>query len=82
MCVFLNLNSSGLPAGVCNMVFGTGPKAGEAIVTNPNVPIISFTGSTAVGKRIQALTAPYVKKLSLEVNIIILTINKQNISAL
>ena len=57
----------GLPAGVCNIVYGTGPRAGEAIVKHPSVPLISFTGSTAVGRRIQSVSAPYVKKLSLEV---------------
>ena len=57
----------GLPAGVVNMVFGVGPRAGEALVTHPDVPLISFTGSTVVGQRIQALSAPYIKRLSLEV---------------
>lgn len=66
------LPSPGLPPGVCNIVFGTGPKAGEAIVTHPQVPVISFTGSTATGKRIQAATAPFVKKLSLEVKLLFL----------
>ena len=59
--------SIGLPPGVCNIVYGTGPRAGQAIVTHPRVPIVSFTGSTAVGEKIQALCAPYCKKLSLEV---------------
>lgn len=59
--------SPGLPAGVCNIVYGTGPKAGETLVKHPSVPIISFTGSTAVGRRIQSVSAPFVKKLSLEV---------------
>ena len=58
----------GLPPGVCNIVFGTGTKAGEALVTHPDVPIISFTGSTATGERIQRVSAPYCKKLSLEVS--------------
>ena len=49
------------------MVFGMGPQAGEAIVTHPDVRVISFTGSTVVGKRIQEKSAPFVKKLSLEV---------------
>ena len=57
----------GLPPGVCNIVYGTGPRAGEAIVKHPSVPIISFTGSTAVGQRIQSVSAPFVKRLSLEV---------------
>lgn len=39
---------------------------GEAIVTHPKIKIISFTGSTVVGKRIAALTAPSMKKVSLE----------------
>lgn len=59
---------SGVPPGVVNMVFGVGPRAGEALVKHPNVPLISFTGSTAVGQRIQAISAPFVKKLSLEVS--------------
>lgn len=49
------------------MVYGVGPRAGEAIVKHPDIPIISFTGSTKVGQRIQAVTAPYIKRLSLEV---------------
>ena len=49
-------------------MFGTGPKAGEALVTHPDVPIISFTGSIATGERIQRVSAPYCKKLSLEVS--------------
>ena len=61
--------SIGLPPGVCNMVFGTGPKGGEAIVTHPDVSAISFTGSTATGERIQRVSAPYCKKLSLEVSV-------------
>ena len=57
----------GLPPGVCNVVYGTGPRAGEAIVRHPEVKVISFTGSTAVGRHIQEVSAPFVKKLSLEV---------------
>ena len=49
------------------MVYGVGPRAGEAIVAHPDVPVISFTGSTVVGQRIQEKTAPFIKKLSLEV---------------
>ncbi len=58
----------GLPPGVVNIIFGTGSHAGEAIVTHPHVPLISFTGSTVVGQRIQAKSAPFVKRLSLEVS--------------
>jgi len=56
----------GLPAGVVNMVFGTGPRAGNALVTHPNVPLISFTGGTVTGETIMRNSAPFCKKLSLE----------------
>lgn len=57
---------AGLPPGVLNIVHGTGPGAGEAIVTHPAVKAISFTGSTRAGERIASLAAPKFKKLSLE----------------
>ncbi|WAR26725.1 AL8A1-like protein [Mya arenaria] len=43
-------NHAGLPAGVVNFVFGTGPNAGDAIVKHPDVPVVSFTGGTLGGK--------------------------------
>merc|ERR1719516_163783 len=55
-----------LPVGVVNMVFGYGEKAGEPIVTHPKVKMVSFTGSTIVGKKIAKLTAESMKKVSLE----------------
>eukprot|EP01135_Chromosphaera_perkinsii_P011412 Nk52_evm57s2391 gene=Nk52_evmTU57s2391 len=55
-----------VPAGVCNIVFGQGHVCGSALTTHPDVPLISFTGGTVTGKRIAADTAPFVKKLSLE----------------
>jgi aminomuconate-semialdehyde/2-hydroxymuconate-6-semialdehyde dehydrogenase len=57
---------AGMPAGVLNIVHGLGPKVGEAIVTHKDIPAISFTGGTATGARIAAVTAPMFKKLSLE----------------
>ena len=57
---------AGLPAGVLNIVHGLGPKVGEAIVSHPDIPAISFTGGTATGARIASITAPMFKKLSLE----------------
>lgn len=57
---------AGLPKGVLNIVHGLGPKVGQAISEHPDVPIISFTGGTATGKRIAATAAPMFKKLSLE----------------
>ena len=56
----------GFPPGVLNIVHGLGPDTGEALVTHPQVRAVSFTGSTAVGRRIAGLAAPMLKKLSLE----------------
>lgn len=57
---------AGLPAGVLNILHGSGPGTGEAIVTHPAVKAISFTGSTRAGERIAGIAAPRFKKLSLE----------------
>ena len=57
---------AGLPGGVLNIIQGTGPDAGEAIVSHPAVKAISFTGSTRAGERIATIAAPKFKKLSLE----------------
>ena len=57
---------AGLPAGVLNIVHGTGPKVGSAITAHPKIPIISFTGGTATGAEISRVAAPMFKKLSLE----------------
>ena len=57
---------AGLPNGVLNVVHGTGPKVGEAIVQHPLVKAISFTGSTSVGRKIAQQAAPMFKKVSLE----------------
>ena len=57
---------AGLPAGVLNIVHGTGPEVGAAITAHPGVPAISFTGGTATGAAIARTAAPMFKKLSLE----------------
>jgi len=57
---------AGFPPGTVNLVTGSGPDVGDAIVTSPDVAVISFTGSTATGKRIAALAARRLKRLSLE----------------
>lgn len=54
------------PPGVINIVTGYGPEAGEPLVTHPDVRMIAFTGSLAVGQRIAGLAAPQMKKLHLE----------------
>ncbi len=59
-------NEAGLPAGVLNIVHGTGPDVGEAIVRHEEIKVISFTGSTAVGKKIAGICAEQLKKASLE----------------
>jgi aminomuconate-semialdehyde/2-hydroxymuconate-6-semialdehyde dehydrogenase len=59
-------NEAGLPKGVLNIVHGTGPSAGEAIVVHPLIKAISFTGGTKTGEHIARTAAPMFKKLSLE----------------
>ncbi len=58
---------AGFPAGVLNVVFGSDPAlAGEMLVTDPRVDLISFTGSTGVGKRIMEQGASTLKRVFLE----------------
>ncbi|MBP6799054.1 MAG: aldehyde dehydrogenase family protein, partial [Luteimonas sp.] len=56
----------GFPAGVLNIVHGLGTEVGEPLVAHPAVKAVSFTGSTAVGKRIAGIAGPLLKKVSLE----------------
>ncbi|HUE95783.1 MAG TPA: aldehyde dehydrogenase family protein, partial [Longimicrobiaceae bacterium] len=60
------LEEAGIPAGVVNLVHGVGEEAGAAIVSHPNIPVISFTGSTAVGRSIGRTCGEMHKRLSLE----------------
>lgn len=60
------VDSSGLPPGVFNLVSGEGKVAGESLASHPDVDMVSFTGSTAVGKRIMTLGAQTVKRVALE----------------
>ncbi|MCX4975771.1 aldehyde dehydrogenase family protein [Streptomyces sp. NBC_00620] len=55
-----------LPAGVFNLVTGLGPVAGQALAEHPDVDLVSFTGSTAVGRRIGATAGAAVKRVALE----------------
>ncbi|MEH1165310.1 aldehyde dehydrogenase family protein [Micromonospora sp. CPCC 205539] len=57
---------AGVPAGVLNVVYGTGAIVGEAISAHPDIDMISFTGSTRAGKRISAVAAESVKRVALE----------------
>jgi aldehyde dehydrogenase (NAD+) len=57
---------AGLPPGVFNLVFGTGPEVGEAIVNHPLVDMVSITGSVRAGKRVMELASAAVKRVHLE----------------
>ncbi len=59
-------DEAGLPAGVLNLVTGTGPVVGEALASDPDVDMVSFTGSTRAGKRVSELAAGTVKRVALE----------------
>lgn len=60
------LQEAGFPPGVVNVVGGTGIPASEAIVAHPATDMISFTGSTAVGRRIGEVAGGQMKRLLLE----------------
>ena len=60
------IDEIGLPAGVFNLVTGTGPVVGEALAAHPSVDMISFTGSTRAGRRVSQVAAETVKKVALE----------------
>ncbi|MEE9225321.1 MAG: aldehyde dehydrogenase family protein [Bacteroidota bacterium] len=60
------LLEAGIPNGVMNIVHGGGNVVGMAIVEHPDVDLISFTGSTPVGKKISAAAANTLKRVSLE----------------
>ena len=60
------LAEAGLPAGVVNLVTGSGADAGEPLVASPDVPVLSFTGHGDNGRRIAVLAAHRLKRLSLE----------------
>ncbi|MFF5479579.1 gamma-aminobutyraldehyde dehydrogenase [Streptomyces sp. NPDC012935] len=57
---------AGIPDGVINIITGTGKEAGEHLVGHPDVAMTSFTGSTAVGKRVAEIATATVKRLHLE----------------
>src|SRR5690242_20285186 len=68
------LEEAGLPKGVLNVVFGDGPSAGAPLLKHTGVDLVSFTGSTEVGRMVSVACAPTFKKCHLEMggkNIII-----------
>ncbi|GGX95265.1 aldehyde dehydrogenase family protein [Streptomyces minutiscleroticus] len=60
------VHEAGVPAGVFNLVTGLGPVAGQALAEHEGVDMVSFTGSTAVGRRIGAIAGAAVKRVALE----------------
>ncbi|MER5393854.1 aldehyde dehydrogenase family protein [Saccharopolyspora sp. NPDC002686] len=60
------LAEAGLPAGVGNLVLGTGAEVGSVLAEHPDVDLISFTGGLHTGRKISAAAAPTVKKVALE----------------
>jgi len=57
---------AGIPAGVVNLVTGSGPDAGAPLSEHPDVDLVSFTGGLATGRRIMAAASETVKKIALE----------------
>ncbi len=60
------IHDAGLPPGVFNLVNGLGPEVGEVLATDPDVDMVSFTGSTRAGKRVGELASQSVKRVALE----------------
>jgi aldehyde dehydrogenase (NAD+) len=59
-------HEAGLPPGVLNIIQGYGKEAGGPLVANPEVDVVSFTGSTAVGRQIASVAGQRLAKVSLE----------------
>lgn len=57
---------AGMPAGIVNLLVGGGPEAGVALVDDPDVDLIAFTGSTAVGRKVYEAGARQLKRVALE----------------
>ncbi|MEO9139494.1 MAG: aldehyde dehydrogenase family protein [Jatrophihabitans sp.] len=64
--LFDAIHEVGFPPGVLNLVPGYGPVVGEALAAHPDVDMVSFTGSTAAGRRVAVVGAETIKKVSLE----------------
>lgn len=60
------IRQAGLPAGVFNLVHGSGPEVGEVLVRHPDVDMVSFTGSTRAGRHIAAIAGGDIKRVALE----------------
>jgi aldehyde dehydrogenase (NAD+) len=60
------MHEAGVPAGVFNLINGTGPEVGAALASHPDVDMVSFTGSTRAGTEVARLAAPTVKRVHQE----------------
>src|SRR5215470_7270131 len=60
------MHEAGVPAGVFNLVNGTGPEVGAALASHPDVDMVSFTGSTRAGTEVAKLAASTVKRVHQE----------------
>jgi aldehyde dehydrogenase (NAD+) len=59
-------HDAGLPAGVLNIVHGTGPRVGDALARHPGIDMVSFTGSTRAGREVARRAGETLKKVTLE----------------
>ncbi len=66
IALFTLMEELKLPAGKANLVLGPAGEISDVLCEHPAVRVISFTGSTPVGKKLMAATAPHLKRLSLE----------------
>jgi acyl-CoA reductase-like NAD-dependent aldehyde dehydrogenase len=60
------VHDAGMPAGVFNVVMGSGPVVGEAIAAHPDIDMVSFTGSTRAGRRVAEVASQTLKRVALE----------------
>jgi len=66
IALFALMEQAGLPPGKANLVLGPAGEISDVLCEHPAVRVISFTGSTGVGKKLMAATAPHLKRLALE----------------
>lgn len=66
VALFTLMEQLDLPAGKANLILGPAGEISDVLCEHPAVRVISFTGSTPVGKKLMAATAPHLKRLSLE----------------
>ncbi len=60
------LSEAGLPKGACNVITGFGPEAGAPLATDPRVDMLTFTGSTQIGRAVMAAASASLKKVAME----------------